>query len=89
MASPVKIAEYLSNGLAVMMIGEIGDFYDEINKDHKLGLAKYNVEDLSKNDILHLKGICSEDLQEYRVRKSKEYSKEYCVKKYIEFYGGI
>ncbi|WP_415283062.1 hypothetical protein [Clostridium perfringens] len=88
-ASPVKIAEYLSNGLAVMMIGEIGDFYDEINKDSRLGLAKYNVEDLSENDILHLKGICSEDLQKYRVRKSKEYSKEYCVKKYIEFYEGI
>lgn len=86
---PVKVAEYLSNGLAVMMIGEIGDFFDIITVDRNLGLAVNNVKNLTEYQIEKLKDIIDIKYKNYRVEESKKYSKEYCINKYIEFYKEI
>ncbi|HFF8989428.1 TPA: hypothetical protein ACGFBC_001951 [Clostridium perfringens] len=86
---PVKVAEYLSNGLAVMMIGEIGDFFDIITADKKLGLAVSNLRDLTEYQIEKLKNIIDVKYKNYRFEESKKYSKEYCIKKYIQFYKEI
>ena len=83
-ASPVKLSEYLSKGLYLIMIGEVGDFYQFIKKYPKLGYCNKNLEEVSEIDL----GKYLEE-KDFRKEFSKRFSKEYCINKYRELYRSI
>lgn len=82
-SSPVKLSEYLSNGLYVLLVGEVGDFYNDINNNSNLGLAFSDLSTIGSIDF------DLERIKEYiyeRRKYSKKYSKKYCIEKYSELY---
>lgn len=85
-SSPVKLSEYLSKGLYIMLIGEVGDFYSDIKNNSNLGIASSDLNDLGNIDI-NLANV-RETLEE-RIKYSNKFSKEYCVEKYENMYEAI
>lgn len=82
-SSPVKLSEYLSKGLYVMLIGEVGDFYADIKNNSDLGIASSDLSDLGNVniDITSIRETCEE-----RIKYASKFSKEYCVEKYKNIY---
>lgn len=85
-SSPVKLSEYLSKGLYVMLIGEVGDFYEDIKNNPDLGIASSELNNVEKIsiDLTNIRKTC-----EKRIKYSSKFSKECCVEKYKNLYEKI
>ena len=83
-ASPVKLSEYLSKGLYLLIIGEVGDFYRFVKKHPKLGYCNKSLEAIEEIRLEKNLGD-----KEFRKEFSKRFSKEFCIEKYKELYRSI
>lgn len=83
-ASPVKLSEYLSKGLYLLIIGEVGDFYGFVKRYPKLGYCNKSLEAIEELRL-------EKNLYDKKFRKefSERFSKEFCIKKYKELYRSI
>lgn len=85
-ASPVKISEYFSKGLYVILVGRVGDFYNDIIKDNKLGIAYENLDIIEQININEK--IVTEQLN-HRKEYAKRFSKDICINLYIKIYNEV
>lgn len=82
-ASPVKISEYFSKGLYLIMVGEVGDFYNDILSDSRLGIAFHN---LSSIEDFMLDEEIINSKYDVRIEYSKKFSKDKCIDDYERIY---
>lgn len=85
-ASPVKISEYFSKGLYVMLIGKVGDFYNDIIKDNKLGIAYENIDTI---ESINLKEDIVYEQLNYRKEYANKFSKQTCIDLYRKIYNEV
>lgn len=82
-ASPVKISEYLSKGLYLIMVGKIGDFYNDISNDIRLGVTFSDIDNITDFSIDE---VYINNEFNTRISYSNRFSKEKCVDDYKKVY---